>query len=251
MYLNDNPWSLTGRGFMYQSIKTRGRAASDHYAGTQDYFNLSPAGLTLLDALKPFVRKYCRGSVLDVGAGRGAYKSLLEESTASYLGMDMSARNTTDVVGDIQALPFSDASFDTVFCSQVLEHVPDHQAGIFEIHRILKPGGCFIMSVPHISWLHNEPHDYFRFTKYGLRVLFAREGWEVENIVPAGGLFSLLGHVVSTMLINSTFRIPLLHPLARCVNKLVVGGAVILDRVLEKKKIFALNYVAVCRKKNQ
>jgi hypothetical protein len=104
------------------------------------------------------------------------------------------------------------------------------------------------MSVPHISWLHNEPHDYFRFTKYGLRVLFARVGLEVETLIPAGGLFSLLGHVISTLLINSTFGIPLLHPLARCVNKLVVEGAAILDRFLEKKKIFALNYVAVCRK---
>ena len=51
-------------------------------------------------------------------------------------------------VGDVRSLPFKDECFDCVICSEVLEHVKDHERALFEIHRVLKPGGRLAVSVP-------------------------------------------------------------------------------------------------------
>ena len=233
---------------MYKTIKERGRAASDYYAGREEYFSLSPAGLTLLRALKPLVREHCRGRVLDAGAGRGAYRDLLLESADEYVGMDFSLDGSASVVGDVQHLPFADSSFDAVFCSQVLEHVPEPCLALREFWRVLRPEGKLVLSVPHISWLHNEPHDYYRYTKHGLRFLLEQSELPLLRVEPAGGILALLGHIVSTIMINSTFGLPILHKMAFVVNSCFVKGVSGLDEFVEQKKIFALNYVAVSQK---
>ena len=77
----------------YQGIKEKGQAVSDHYAGTREYFLLSPAGKTLLNGLLPLMAGYCRGRVLDAGAGRGAYRDILKNYCQDYYGMDVSPIN--------------------------------------------------------------------------------------------------------------------------------------------------------------
>jgi SAM-dependent methyltransferase len=232
----------------YKGIKEKGQALSDHYAGTREYFLLSPAGKTLLNGLLPLVEEYCRGRVLDAGAGRGAYREILKNTAQEYIGMDVSSSEATSAVGDIQTLPFSEESFDTVFCSQVLEHVPRPWNALAEMKRVLKPGGHLILSVPHISWLHNEPHDYYRYTLHGLRFLLNQAGFEELEMRPAGGLMSLLGHIPSTVLMNLTYGVSFLHPLVSVLNRFWVYAVSALDERVEKKKIFALNYVCVFRK---
>ena len=236
---------------MYKSLKERGRAASDYYARRKEYFFLTPASLTLMKALLPLIEEHCRGRVLDAGAGRGAYRDMLLRYADNYVGMDVGKSIATSVVGDAQRLPFADASFDTVFCSQVLEHVPEPWLALEEFERILKPGGVLILSVPHISWLHNEPHDYLRFTCHGVNFLVTRANFVVQQIFPSGGLFSLLGHIPSTLWVNLTFGLPVVHPLIRYWNRLWVRGVTFLDDHLEKKKVFALNYACVARKRNE
>jgi len=233
---------------MYKSLKKRGRAASDYYAGREEYFSLTPAGLTLLQALKPLIRDHCRGRVLDAGAGRGAYRDLLLKSAENYVGMDVGRNLATDVVGDAQRLPFSSDSFDTIFCSQVLEHVPEPWLALTEFERVLKPGGKLILSVPHISWLHNEPHDYYRYTQHGVSFLLGKAGVKIHDVSAAGGLFSLLGHIVSTLLVNITFGVLGLHRFAMWLNRMLVKLFVLVDTTVEKKKIFALNYVVLATK---
>jgi len=232
----------------YQGIKEKGRAVSDHYAGTREYFMLTPAGQTLLDGLLPLVEQYCSGRVLDAGAGRGAYRDILKDFSQDYFGMDVSPSGATSVVGDVQTLPLTNESFDTVFCSQVLEHVPEPWSAIAEMYRVLNPGGDLILTVPHISWLHNEPHDYYRYTAHGLRFLLRKAGFEEIEIRPAGGLLSLFGHIFSTLWVNLSFGIPVVHSLVKLWNLLWVKVLTWLDRHIEKKKVFALNYVCVARK---
>lgn len=236
---------------MYESLKNRGRAASDYYAGRKEYFSLSPAGLSLLQGLVPLLKEHCSGKVLDAGAGRGAYRELIKGYAGEYVGLDIAPSSATAVVGDAQKVPFADNSFDTVFCSQVLEHLPYPALAIEEFKRVLKPTGTLVITAPHISWLHNEPHDYFRFTRYGLGTLINDAGFYTVAIKPAGGLLSLLGHVVSTMMVNVSFGIPLLHEFVKFVNNGFVHTTVAIDSALEKKKIFALNYIAVCTKEKQ
>ncbi|HEY3235718.1 MAG TPA: class I SAM-dependent methyltransferase [Polyangiaceae bacterium] len=100
----------------------------------------------------------------------------------------------------MERLPFPDASFDTVLCVQVLEHTPRPADLVMELARVLKNDGVLILSAPFSFRLHEEPHDYFRFSPHGLRELCARAGLEIVHIEPMGGLWTLLGHKLNTYL---------------------------------------------------
>ncbi|PWG74541.1 SAM-dependent methyltransferase, partial [Enterococcus hirae] len=75
-------------------------------------------------------------------------------------------------------------AFDTVLCTQVLEHVRDPKKALQELPRVLRPGGVLILSAPHLSMVHDAPHDYFRYTGFGLAELLDNCGFRAERIVP-------------------------------------------------------------------
>lgn len=142
--------------------------------------------------------------VLDIGCGSGRHLAAayaLEKTT--IVGADANfndlkkARdrlNFHDMVGahgggrwglnaaDITQLPFADATFDLVICSEVLEHIPNHRKAMIEIVRVLKPGCPLVVSVPrrwpeticwHLSWEYrNDPGGHVRI--YDARQLIRR-----------------------------------------------------------------------------
>lgn len=236
---------------MYSLLKTRGRKRSDELAGTEAYFFTSPSGLSLLRAMKPIVQKYSAGRLLDAGAGRLAWRPLLEEYCSQYISVDVanSLKGRVDALTDIQCMGIADNSFDTVFCSQVLEHVPEPWRALDEFYRILKPNGVLILSVPHLSHMHNEPNDYYRYTKYGIKHLLERRGFEVVRQEPAGGLLSFLGFIPATIIASLLFGIPLLSGIALVICRVFSNITVFFDKRLEKGKIYALNNIAVAVKK--
>ena len=79
------------------------------------------------------------------------------------------------VRGEIQSLPFEDATFDKIICSEVMEHIPDDQQGIKEMRRVLKDDGILAISVPTylqetICWklsrdYHHKPGGHIRIYK--------------------------------------------------------------------------------------
>jgi len=108
---------------------------------------------------------------------------------------DRSARaGRTDHVADLQDTQLPDAQYDTIFCTQVLQHLPEPERAIREMARVLKPGGKVIVSVPHLVWLHNEPHDYWRLTNHGLRHLLEKAGLRPLSIEPVGGIVCFLAY---------------------------------------------------------
>ena len=82
-----------------------------------------------------YAARYARGVLLDVGCGRSPYRHLFAQ-VDRYVGLDLERGNSSDVCGDGVALPFRSGSFDTVFCSQVLEHVPEPGQMMEEMVRI-------------------------------------------------------------------------------------------------------------------
>lgn len=236
------------KGF-YSKLKEAGKAVSNKYSGTMDYFYLTPCSLSLLNPLMPIFKKHVKGDLLDAGAGRLSYKFILEDYCSAYRSVDIDVRGEfVDSVGDIQSLPLKSEIFDTVFCTQVMEHVPEPQAALDEIYRVLKKGGKAIVTAPHLAYLHNEPHDYYRYTIHGLRYMFEKSGFEVKQIIPAGGLISFLGHIPSTILINLTAGIPIINKFVFSINKFYVIALTFIDKLLEKKKLYALNYIIVGEK---
>jgi SAM-dependent methyltransferase len=110
------------------------------------------------------------GLTLDIGAQTGPYKAAFPNRVA----IDIVPRDGIAVVTDAQALGLASATFDVVLCTEVLEHIPEPQAAIDEMFRVLKPGGTLLLTTRFLFPIHDAPHDYFRFTKFGLQHLVRR-----------------------------------------------------------------------------
>ncbi|MDF1526205.1 MAG: methyltransferase domain-containing protein [bacterium] len=127
-----------------------------------------------------WLRIHCRdiaGDVLSIGAGHdsdrqgGVYRDYFPDA-ASYTTSEVSDEFGSDLVLDVRSMPqIEDATYDCVYCSGVLEHVDDYRSGLAEMTRILKPGGIFLLGLPFRQAPHLAPHDYWRFTEYGIRYL--------------------------------------------------------------------------------
>lgn len=138
-----------------------------------------------------------RGRLLDIGCGNKPYRSLFRE-VDDYVGCDItqSSENLVDVICPADNIPLPDSSFDAVFCTQVIEHVANFPRLLKEAFRLLKPEGKLFVSGPMYWYLHEEPYDFHRFTKYGLQNALENAGFERIQITPNGGKWSLLGLVL-------------------------------------------------------
>lgn len=189
--------------------------------------------------------RWARGRVLDVGCGAMPYAHAFGE----YVGLEYDVKRyphaRPHIGGSALHLPVRDASFDTVFSSQVLEHVPEPWRMVEEMARVLKPGGCLLISAPHIWGLHEVPHDYFRFTCYGLQHLVERVGLEVVEVRPMAGYWVTAGARFCYYLRRFQRRLfgPLMGPVYAVVQYVAWG----LDR-LHRVDSDAWNYLIVARR---
>lgn len=116
-----------------------------------------------------------KASVLNIGAG-GQVQRIIEESLRHediiLISTDIDPKRRPDIVDDITSSKLEDESFDFIICSEVLEHVKEPQSAVDNFFRLLKPGGKCLVTVPFLFPTHDAPHDYFRYTEFGLRHLF-------------------------------------------------------------------------------
>jgi len=191
------------------------------------------------------------GKCIDIGCGDMPFRPLIKKHVTQYDSIDIEKR-VPDVtyLADIQDMSIiASDSYDSALCLEVLAHVSNPLKAITEIHRIMKKGAKLVCSVPHLSRLHEEPHDYYRFTKYGLKYLFENSGFHIVSIEPTGGMFCFLGHQLSTLFLLPVWHIPILKNLVFWVNKwLIVKLFYTCDKIFDKDKIFALGYICVLEK---
>lgn len=107
---------------------------------------------------------------LDVGCGSGNSYATVIAGRASYVGVDVSANAVkaaqeagldARVIEDASDLPFEDESFDVALCIEVLEHLFAPHAAAAEIHRVLRPGGRLIASVPNLAYWRMRANAVF------------------------------------------------------------------------------------------
>ncbi|MCL3837896.1 class I SAM-dependent methyltransferase [Aeromicrobium duanguangcaii] len=218
-------------------------------ASDRQYF--SPAVYSQYRVTLPLIREHARGRFIDLGCGEMPYRPFVESQTERYDTFDIEERAAgVTYIGDIQSMPqVPSDTYDTAVSLEVLEHVPDPRRALAEVFRILRAGGTVVLSVPHLSRLHEEPYDFFRYTRHGLRRLLEDAGFEDVTVLRRGGLLSFLGHQVSTLLLTLTWRVPGLRQVAWQLNKwLVTRLAFELDGRLDRDGIFAMGYTAVASK---
>lgn len=149
------------------------------------------------DAVADFARSLPDAArVLDAGAGEGQYAGQFRRQR--YCGVDLAVGDAAwdysriDVLADLTALPFRAGSFDAALNVVTLEHLREPGRALAEIARTLAPGGRLLVAAPHEWEVHQAPHDYFRYTKYGLAYLLEQAGLEPVEIRPVGGYFRLV-----------------------------------------------------------
>jgi SAM-dependent methyltransferase len=141
---------------------------------------------------------HAHGRLLDIGCGNKPYEKFFRNRVSEHVGCDVvqSSDNRVDFICLATELPFEKASFDTILITQVIEHVADHQLMLSEAFRVLKSDGVLILSGPMYWPLHEEPYDFFRFTKHGFRFLLEKSGFVPIEIVNNGGKWALCGQVL-------------------------------------------------------
>lgn len=135
--------------------------------------------------------KYVKGSIIDIGCGKKPYAPILKPYVTEHIGVDHEAtfhdKSNVDIFGTAYEIPVESNRFDSAVCTAVLEHLEEPEQAIRECLRVLRNGGYAIYSVPFIWHLHEEPRDFFRYSKHGLKYLFEKAGFNTIEIVPLSG----------------------------------------------------------------
>ncbi len=143
------------------------------------------------DNFLEITNKYTKGKLIDIGCGVKPYKDMLSHLVTEHVGVDhqitVHDKSNIDLFGTAYNIPADENSFDSAICTAVLEHLEEPEQAIRECHRVLKKGGYAIYSVPFIWQLHEQPRDFFRYSKYGLQYLFEKVGFEVIEVRPLSG----------------------------------------------------------------
>lgn len=192
--------------------------------GVSDWVDLQ---WSLLVELLARVAPQAHGRLLDVGCGQKPYEHLFAPYVTEYIGIEHEATfgktnastsaRKPDLYYDGKHLPFDDGTFDTVLNVQVLEHTPEPGLLVKEMGRVLKPGGLLILSAPFQFRLHEQPHDYFRYSPHGLRTLCDAAGLEVFETLNQGSMWSVIVQKLNAYL---AFRVARIGGMAQAMGKL-------------------------------
>lgn len=204
-------------------------------------------------AVAAFARTLPEGArVLDAGAGEGQYRPWFHRQR--YVGVDLGVGDPRwrydglDVIADLACLPLATSSLDAALNIVTLEHVREPKTVLQELARALKPGGRLLLIVPHEWEVHQAPHDYYRYTRYGVEYLLNEAGLINGEARAVGGYFRLMARRLLNGLqfFTGGFRWVGFLPAALCL----VPPALILpllDR-LDRDRNFTLGYICTAKK---
>jgi len=198
--------------------------------------------------------------MLDGGAGNCKHKSFFPHVRTIALDLAQNRQRRygqIDVAGDLNSIPFKADTFDAVINIEVLEHVREPVKVLEEMFRVLRPGGRLFLTTPQGWEEHRVPHDYFRFTRFGLRYLFEKAGYRVVAIEPLGGYFRYLGQRITVAyrylfpddrkLLWKILDLPIRVPARFFLRTFVPYVCFYLDR-LDTQRSFTLSYSCICEK---
>lgn len=206
--------------------------------------------LTLRELKKAFPR-YVRGTVLDIGCGEKPYRDFITPLAHRYYGLDhpgtLHDTSDIDLFSVADRLPVKDRSVDTVFAAAVLEHLEEPLEAIREFNRILKPGGCVIATIPLFWHVHEEPRDFFRYTRYGIDHLFSKAGFSIEQIKPLSGFWVTFGQHLAYMALRYNKGPLKFVPILPALAVLIQASGLLLDTI-DKSERWTWAYLSVGKK---
>jgi SAM-dependent methyltransferase len=202
--------------------------------------------------LEKFLASYAtQRRILDVGSGGSHYGKFFP----NRLTVDIDPARHPEIVADASELPFENEEFETVLCTEMLEHVRNPFKVEEELRRVTKKGGVLILSTRFVFPLHDTPHDYWRYTKYGLRELF--KNWEILELKDESASLSAVGALLQRVCFQSKFKMNKaikfgLFSLAWLFDH---SGFLLMEEYgdigknIKEKNIMSTGYYIVCKKK--
>lgn len=165
-------------------------------------FNFNSSRYRLRKEISLFAETIPKGAlVLDAGAGDQPYRSYF--SHASYESADFEKVDkgyaSSTYVCDLAQIPTEDNRFDYIIFNQVMEHLPEPQLVLNELFRVLKTGGKMYYTGPLFYEEHEIPYDFYRYTQFGLKHLFAKSGFEIEKLEWLEGYFGTVAYELNAM----------------------------------------------------
>ena len=194
-----------------------------------------------------------RGRMVDVGCGQQPYRHLF--GVDEYCGVELDTEDNrrtkkADFFYDGKTLPFASGNFDALLCNQVLEHVPDDEAFIAELARVVKPGGLLVVTAPFVWDEHEQPYDFKRYTSFGIQALMERHGLSVvefrKTCADASLIFQMANAYMYKTLLPRNPYLSLLLTLLLIAPVNLLGTLVAI--VLPKNKDLYLDNVVLARK---
>ena len=210
----------------------------------------------LLSSVKKYSR-YMNGRMMDFGCGSKPYKPLF--NVKEYIGVDFDSQGHShenediDVYYDGKVLPFPDNHFDSVFSTEVFEHVFNLEEMMVEIKRVMKPGAHILVTCPFAIPEHEQPNDYARYSSFGLKHLFEKNNFKVVEYEKIGNHFEALIQLrisyYSLVLFPKFNKLVIVRPILEAViYPLYNIYSMVFSRILPKKQALYLNNVIVCEK---
>lgn len=197
--------------------------------------------------------KHITGKTLDVGCGNKPYEDLFHST--EYIGLEIDHGATShskkaDVLYKGNRFPFDDAAFDSVVLNQVLEHVFEPENFLKEIHRVLKPSGLLLLTVPFVWDEHEQPFDFSRYSSFGLIHLLQKSGFEVlehkKSVNDIRIIFQLLNVYLYKMIKTRNKYIPLILAPIFSAPVNIIGE--IMGWIFPRNNDFFLDNVVLARK---
>lgn len=200
-----------------------------------------------------------KGRLMDFGCGSKPYQSLF--NVDQYIGVDYEnpghphINEQIDVFYDGKQLPFEDASFDSVFCSEVFEHVFNLPEILKEINRVMRVDGQMLLTCPFAFCEHEIPHDFARYSSFGIRHLLESNGFEIVVQEKSGNSIETIHQLAQIYLHQHVLykirKLPVIRQVARIIVHLTFNiSGLFWSFLLPNKKDLYLNNVVLCRKKS-
>lgn len=213
--------------------------------------------------MSPNIKEYIRreagaidGPLLDIGCGNLPYRDLFPH-VKSYVATDihderykMSAYKNVDFIrADAVNFPFEDNSFNGILAAQLLEHLADPEVFLKEVFRVLKVQGKALITLPLVAPLHEEPHDYWRFTEYGVKHLCNKADLHICKIIPMGGAWLTVGFILNHILSKRVEerKSPAVKYLYSCLNGFIFSRLTRLDKRWQVPEL-PWNYLIIVQK---
>lgn len=195
--------------------------------------------------LKKIIQEINDKSMLALNIGSG-----ITNYSTQIINFDSQQFVNVQVVGDLFSLPFRDDTFDYVFSIYVLEHVPNPELAIKEMHRVLKPGGICYSFIPFIQGFHAAPNDYVRFTASGV-VNYFYEFDIIKNkaVGPTSAALWIVQEWLTIILSFNSKKLHLvIHTIIMCISFPIKYVDIILSKSSLAKNIASVNEI-IARKK--